>query len=376
MEKLNLNAIKDLDVISMEKAKAYLDNLTKPIGSLGKLEDCAIRIAGIRRAPKSLLRRKVIFTMAGDHGVALEGVCTYPREVTQQMVYNFMSGGAAINVLARHSGCEVIVVDMGVAGEILASPIGGGDNSKLPALPADRNSKNFIDKKINFGTQSFLKGPAMSKNEAIDSINKGAEVFEDAFNEKPIDIVGTGDMGIGNTTPSSAIISVITGAKVSEVTGRGAGLSDESLRRKIEVIEKSIELNNPDKHDAIDILSKLGGFEIGGICGLILKAAEYSVPVVLDGFISTAAGLLAYKINPKVKDYMFSAHRSAEGGHRIALEYISLVPMLDLGMRLGEGTGSAIAIGVLDASLKILNEMATFESAGVSKANSEEVKAK
>lgn len=352
MKELNLGKLKDLDKASMEKAKLHLDNLTKPLGSLGRLEEFAIKIAGIKRMAEPTFKRKVIFTMAGDHGVALEGVCSYPREVTAQMVYNFLRGGAGINVLARHSGCEVVVVDMGVA-------------TKLQVI--NYELQNFKDKKINFGTKSMLRGPAMTRSEAIDAINKGAEAFEETNKICPIDVIGTGDMGIGNTTPSSAIVSVITGSSVPEVTGRGAGLSDESLRRKIEVIEKSIGLNKPDRNDPIDVLSKVGGFEIGGLAGLILKAAENSVPVVIDGFISGAAALIAYKINPKVKDYMCASHKSIEGGHKITLDYIGLRPMYDFDLRLGEGTGAALGIGVLDASLKILNEMATFESAGVSK---------
>lgn len=344
--------IKPVNTKIMEEAEQRLDNLTKPRGSLGRLEGFAKKAAGITGKINPVLDRKVIFTMAGDHGVAEEGVSLFPQEVTYQMVANFINGGAGVNVLARHVGAEVIVVDMGVA-------------TKFAGFPVSRLA-GFKDKKIGFGTKNMAKGPAMTKEEAIKSIEAGIEAFEEEFAKKRIDIVGTGDMGIANTTPSSAIVACITGAPCKEITGRGTGIGDEQLGLKINVIEKALKLNAPDPADPIDILSKVGGYEIGGICGVVLAAAGRQVPVVMDGFISTAGALLAYKLAPKVKDYIFAAHMSQERGHKIALKYMGLEPILDLDMRLGEGTGAALAIGLIEAGVKILNEMATFGQAKVS----------
>jgi nicotinate-nucleotide--dimethylbenzimidazole phosphoribosyltransferase len=262
------------------------------------------------------------------------------------MVYNFLNNGAGINVLARHVGARVVVVDMGVACDLK-------DN---PAL---------IVKKVNYGTKNMAKGPAMTRDEAIKSIENGIKVFEE---ELPggINIIGTGDMGIGNTTPSSAIVAAITGRSVEEVTGRGTGIDDNALYGKIAAIKEALRINKPDSKDGIDILSKVGGFEIGGLAGVILAAAANRVPVVIDGFISGAAALIAYTLEPKVKDYMIAAHCSVERGHKIALEFLGLKPVLDLNLRLGEGTGAALAMNIVEAGVKILNEMATFQSAGVS----------
>lgn len=355
-----IKEIKPVNIKIMEEAQARLDDLTKPRGSLGRLEEFAKRVVGITQNMKPEFSRKVIFTMAGDHGVAEEGVSLFPQEVTPQMVANFISGGAGINVLARHVGAEVIVVDMGVAKKISAE-----DGSAY-------GGKNFKDKKINFGTKNIVKGPAMTKEEAIRAIEAGIEVFEEEFNKKRIDIVGTGDMGIANTTPSSAIVAAITGAPCRDVAGRGTGIDDEQLELKIKVIERALKINDPNPDDAIDVLSKVGGFEIGGICGVTLAAARRGIPVVMDGFISTAGTLLAYKLAPIIKDYIFAAHRSQERGHIIALEHMGCIPILNLDMRLGEGTGAALAIGLIEAGLKIYNEMATFGQAKVSTENKKE----
>jgi len=369
-----IKKIGGLDYTLMEKAQERLNNLTKPQGSLGRLEELAKLIVGITRNGNPVLKNKVIFTMSGDHGVTEEGISAYPKEVTPQMVYNFLRGGAGINVLSRHVGARVVVVDMGVACDL-------------------KPHKDLVIKKVNYGTKNMAKGPAMSKNEAIKSIEGGIEVFEEEFSasaqgrpasgwkgtrlpdgqgsasspEKGIDIVGTGDMGIGNTTPSSAITSVITGKPVENVTGRGTGIDDETLSNKIGVIKKAIRLNKPDAKDAIDVLSKVGGFEIGGLAGVILAAAKSRVPVVIDGFISGAAALIAYELVPEVKNYMIAAHCSVEKGHRAILDYIGLSPLLDLNLRLGEGTGSALGMSIVEASIKILTQMATFQSAAVSK---------
>jgi nicotinate-nucleotide--dimethylbenzimidazole phosphoribosyltransferase len=340
-----IKGIEELDADIMKKAQSKIDNLTKPVGSLGKLEEIAVLICGIKRTLNPKIERKVIFTLAGDHGIVEEGVSAYPQEVTKQMVYNFVKGGAGINVLSRHINAEVIVVDIGVKEDIL--------------------SDRVINKKIDYGTKNFLKGPAMTREQAIKSIIYGIELVEEMKDK--IDIVGTGDMGIGNTTPSSAIVSVITGSEVENVTGRGTGISDEIYKRKIEVIKRGINLNKPDTDDPIDVLSKVGGFEIGGIAGIILGCAKNKIPVVIDGFISGAGALIAYKLNQLTKNYMIASHLSVEKGHKILLDYIGLKPLLNLDLRLGEGTGAALGISLVEASIKILNEMASFEKAGVSR---------
>ena len=351
MDKINetINKIGRLDYDLMEKAQERLDNLTKPQGSLGRLEELAKVIVGITRSENPCLKNKVIFTFAADHGVTDEKISAFPKEVTPQMVYNFVNGGAGINVLARHVGAKVVVADMGLAIDLESSP-------------------ELIIKKINYGTKNMAKGSAMTKEEAIKSIEAGIEIFEKEL-KSGIDIVGTGDMGIGNTTASSAIASVFTGSPVEEVVGRGTGINDDILKNKIGVIKKSISLNKPDSKDAIDVLSKVGGFEIGGLAGVIIAAASKRIPVVIDGFISGAAALIAYHLQPKVKDYMIAAHCSVEKGHKIILNYIGLKPILDLNLRLGEGTGAALAMNIIDAGIKILNEMATFKGAGVTEKN-------
>ncbi len=338
--------IKTIDKNFMSVIQERLDNLTKPRGSLGRLEELAKQICGITGKEGRLLRNKVIFTLAADHGVTEEGVSAYPKEVTSQMVYNFLAGGAGINVLANHVGAKVIVIDIGVASDLKPDP-------------------RLVIKKINYGTKNMVKGPAMTRDEAIKAICTGIEIFEDEF-KAGIDIAGTGDMGIGNTTASSAITAVFTKKPIEEITGRGTGLDDKGLKNKIDVIKKSISLNKPDSSDPIDVLSKVGGFEIAGLAGIILAAASKRVPVVLDGFISGAAALAAFHIEPKVKDYMIAAHCSVESGHKVILEHIGLKPLFDLDLRLGEGTGSALGIGLADAAIKILTEMATFKSANVS----------
>ena len=344
-----ISVIERIDYSLAEETQKRLDNLTKPQGSLGKLEKLAKQVVEITRNKKPVINNKVIFTMAGDHGVTEEGISAYPKEVTPQMVYNFLRGGAGINVLARHAGARVAVVDMGVACDL-------------------EPHQDLIIKKVGHGTKNMTKGPAMTEDEAVKSVENGIEVFEDEF-KKGIDIAGTGDMGIGNTTPSSAIASVITAKPVEDMTGRGTGIDDKVLSKKIEVIKKAISKNEPDAANGLDVLSKVGGFEIGGLAGVILAAASRRVPIIIDGFISGAAALIAYKIEPKVKDYLIAAHCSVERGHKIVLEFLGLKPLLDFNLRLGEGTGSALAIGIVEASVKMLTEMASFQSAGVSESN-------
>jgi nicotinate-nucleotide--dimethylbenzimidazole phosphoribosyltransferase len=345
--KETISEIKSLDEEAMRLAKERQDTLTKPRGSLGRLEELSIRVAGIQGNPMPRINDKVVVTMAGDHGVVEEGVSAYPQEVTPQMVYNFLRGGAGINVLARHVGARVIVVDMGVAEDIESL---GGD---------------FRDKKINRGTRNFTKGPAMTREEAVRSIEAGIEVVEEEL-RKGIDILATGDMGIGNTTPSSAIAAAITGKPPSQVTGRGTGIDDDALGNKVKIIQKALDVNKPNPNDAVDVLSKVGGYEIGGLAGVILAGAANRIPVVLDGFISGAAALIAYTMAPKVKGYMIAAHQSVEVGHMVMLEHMGLKPLLNLDLRLGEGTGAALGISMVEAGVKILREMATFAEAGVS----------
>ncbi|MDD4899481.1 MAG: nicotinate-nucleotide--dimethylbenzimidazole phosphoribosyltransferase [Candidatus Omnitrophica bacterium] len=333
-----------------EKIKALaqdrLDSLTKPLGSLGRLEELVKQIAGIKASLDLELKNKVIFTLAADHGVTAEGVSPYPKEVTAQMVYNFLNGGAGINVLSRHAGARVVVADLGVAADL-------------------KPGKDLIIKKINYGTKNMALGPAMLREEAVKSIEAGIEIFQQEYN-KGIDIIGIGEMGIGNTTASSAITAIITGKPLKEITGRGAGLDDQGLAKKIRIIERAIKINQPNAQDAIDILTKVGGFEIGGLIGIILAAAAQKTPVVIDGFISGAASLIACRIEPKVKNYLIASHCSVEKGHRVILEYLQLAPLFDLNLRLGEGTGAALGINLCDAAIKIFSQMATFKSAGVS----------
>lgn len=348
MDLLN-KALKNIKPLNKEwyvLAQKHLDNLTKPLGSLGRLEEFAKRLVAIAENKSPILDKKVIFTFAGDHGVTEEGVSAYPKEVTQQMIFNFIRGGAGINVLARHAGAEVIVVDIGV----------DHDFDEIEGL---------VKMKVIRGTENFVKAPAMTRDDAIRCLEVGIELAN-GYAKKGCKIFGTGEMGIGNTTPSSAIASVLTGKTVSEVTGKGTGITDESLKRKVIVIEEGIKLNNPNPDDAIDVLSKVGGAEIGGIAGLVLGAAANRIPVVIDGFISTAGALIAYCIKPAVKDYMFAAHNSVEIGHKAMLDRMGLEPILDLDLRLGEGTGAALAMLVIEAGLKIYKEMATFGEAGVS----------
>ncbi len=348
MERVNrtIAGIEPLDEKAMAEARTRQDLLTKPQGSLGQLESLSIQVAGIKGDPRPRLMHKVIFTLAGDHGVTREGVSAYPSEVTPQMVYNFLRGGAAINVLAGHVGARVVVADLGVASILERHP-------------------DLRDKKVAMGTRNMCEGPAMSREEAIRSLEAGIELVEEELG-KGIDVLGTGDMGIGNTTPSSAIAACITGAGVASVTGRGTGLDDEGWKRKVQMIQKALEVNRPDPGDAVDVLSKVGGFEIGGIAGVILAGANYRIPVVMDGFISGAAALIATSLCPKVKPYLILSHQSAEPGHKVICEHLGLEPLFNLGLRLGEGTGAALGIFLVEASLKILNQMATFSEAGVS----------
>ena len=333
------------------KAQQRLDNLTKPHGSLGRLEEFARRLVAITENTMPELDKKVVFTFAGDHGIAEEGVSAFPKEVTPQMVLNFLNNGAGINVLARHAGAEVVVIDMGVDYDFTDAGAQHGVSLRI--------------KKVMRGTRNMRKGPAMTRQQAEECIIIGIGLA-DEYAKKGYQIFAAGEMGIANTTPSSAIASVLTGRTVSEVTGKGTGINDDALKNKIAVIEDSIALNRPDPKDPLDVLAKVGGTEIGGIAGLIIGAAANRNPVVIDGFISTAGALIAYSLEPKTRDYMFAAHNSVEIGHKAMLEKMELRPILDLDLRLGEGTGAALAMILIEGGLKIYKEMATFGEAGVS----------
>jgi len=339
-----LDKIQPLSSQSLDAVQARLDRQCKPQGSLGRLEEFARRFVAITGREEA--RKKAIFTFAGDHGVADEGVSAFPREVTPQMVYNFLRGGAAINALARHVDAEVVVVDMGVAHDFPEHP-------------------GLVVSKIGHGTRNFAQGPAMSREQAVAALEAGIAMALRCRGEG-VDLAGTGDMGIANTTPSAAIVSVLAGLSPTEVTFRGTGIDDAALKHKVEVIERGIALNRPDPKDPVDVLAKVGGFEIGGIAGLVLGCAALKIPVVVDGFISTAGALIASELHPHVRDYIFAAHMSVEIGHHHMLERIGQSPILDLRMRLGEGTGAALAMGIIEASLRGLREIATFDEAGVS----------
>lgn len=351
MSRLNetLAKIFPIDAGLLDMAQGRLDMLTKPKDSLGRLEEFAKKMVAITGLKRPCIDRKVIFTFAGDHGVADEGVSAFPREVTAQMVLNFLRGGAGINVLARHVGADVKVVDIGV----------DHDFGDVPGL---------IQRKVIRGTKNIRKGPAMTRDEAARCIETGIALAEEWGREGAI--FGTGEMGIANTTPSSAIIAAFTNADVESVTGRGTGINDSSFTHKVEVIKDALKANKPDPADPVGVLAKLGGAEIAGIAGLILGAASQRVPVVVDGFISTAGALIAYELKPAVRDYIFASHNSVERGHRLMLERMRLRPFVDLDLRLGEGTGAAIGISLVEAGIKIYNEMATFGDAGVSEKHS------
>ncbi len=346
-----IQKITSQDSNARKLARARLDQLIMPHWALGRLLDLAEDLAGITGSLRPVVQRKTIVTMAGDHGVVAEGVSAYPQEVTPQMVHGIVAGVAGVNALSRQAGAQVIAVDMGVAGDL----------SEFAA------SGKMISKKIAAGTKNMAIGPAMSRDEAIRALEAGIDIAIELGSS--VDVFGTGDMGIGNTTPSSAIVAVLSGCPVAEVTGRGTGVNDSQLEQKIRVIEKSIKVNQPDKNDGLDILAKIGGFEIGGIAGLILGAASLKKPVVVDGFISTAGALIAHALAPASAQYMIAAHRSVEKGHRVALDILGKKPLIDLDLRLGEGTGAALAMNFVEAAVRVLTEVATFEEASVSKAD-------
>src|ERR1051326_173023 len=338
-----------LDQAAQREARARQDQLTKPPGSLGVLERLAIHIAGITGAARPRLNRKTVVVAAADHGVTAEGVSAYPSEVTAQMVRNFVSGGAAINVLARRAGARVLVVDVGVCANL------------PPDLP-------ILHRKVDFGTQNMALGPAMTRDQALEAILVGVDVVEQEA-ERGVDVVCLGEMGIGNTTAASAIVSAITACSVESATGYGTGIDHVTRAHKVAIIQRSFALNTPDPQDPLDVLTKVGGLEIAALVGVILASAARRLPVVADGFITSAAALIAAALCPPARSYLIAAHRSVERGHAIALEHLELEPLLALDMRLGEGTGAALGLHVVDSALALLGDMATFAEAGISAAS-------
>lgn len=330
----------------LAQAQARLDRLTKPQGSLGRLEEMAARYVMITGELKPSVPRGAVFTFAADHGVTREGVSAYPREVTPQMVLNFLRGGAGVNVLARHAGVDVKVVDIGV----------DYDFGNIPGL---------ITKKVMRGTGNLMVESAMTRAQAEQALMVGVDVSTQAVRDG-IGLIGTGEMGIGNTTSSAAITAVMTGRSVAEVTGRGTGIDDAGHARKVAVIQRALDLHRPNRADPLGVLATVGGLEIAGLAGLMLGAAAARVPIVLDGFIAGAAALVAVGLQPRCRDYLLASHQSVERGHQAILEHLVLKPLLDLELRLGEGTGACLGMSLVFASIKIYTEMATFGEAGVS----------
>jgi len=339
--------IPPLDEAAMAAAQARQDQLTKPQGSLGRLEALSVQLAGMTGQINPRVERKVVIVLAGDHGIAEEGVSAYPSEVTAQMVLNFLRGGAAINVLARQAGARVVIADVGVAADLPDDP-------------------HLISRKVARGTANFIHGPAMSREQAVRAVEIGAALVFDEGVEQGVDLVATGEMGIGNTTPASAITAVYTGLPVAAVTGRGTGIDEGGMARKVALIERALALHQPDPADPVGVLAAIGGFEIGAIAGVCLGAAAHRLPVVVDGFISAAGALLAAAICPAVKPYLIASHLSVERGHAPLWDSLGLRPLLDMDLRLGEGTGAVLAMHLVDAACRILADMATFADAGVS----------
>jgi nicotinate-nucleotide--dimethylbenzimidazole phosphoribosyltransferase len=343
-----INNIEPQNQQARQQAQDRLDQLIMPHWALGRMMDMALDLAGMTGSINPPVARRKIVAMAGDHGIAKSGVSLFPQEVTVQMAQGFVAGVAGVSVLARQSGTEVVLVDMGIAGDL-----------------DEKTAAAVIDRKIARGTNNFSEGPAMTREQALKAVEAGIEVACDLA--ESTDVFGTGELGIGNTSPSSAIVATLCNIPVADAVGRGTGLDDEQLQHKIAVIEKGVKLNRPDPQDPIDVLAKVGGFEIAGIAGLILGAALKKKPVIVDGFISTAGALVAAKLCPLACEYMFSAHRSVEKGQVAALAALGKEPLLDLNFRLGEGTGAAVAMNLVEGAVAIMTEMATFAEAAVSK---------
>ncbi len=348
-----IDRIGPLDAAASAAAAEHMGRLTKPVGSLGRLEELAIQLAGITGQVAPTFDRRAIVVAAADHGVTAQGVSAYPSEVTAQMVANFLAGGAAINVLARMTHADVVVIDVGVASAV-----------SVEASTPTQAGGRLLRHRIRPGTADLSLGPAMTREEAIAAIDVGLDIARQLASEG-VRLVGLGEMGIGNTTAASAVVAALTGRPPSAVTGRGTGVDDATWRHKVAVIERGLEVNRPDPADAIGVLAAVGGLEIAGLTGLALGAAAERIPVILDGFITGAAALVAARLFPALPLRLIAGHRSVEPGHTVVLDQLGLRPLLDLGLRLGEGTGAALAMTLVDAAVRIRDEMATFESAGV-----------
>ena len=343
-----IDSVQPTDPAAEDRARKRLDSLTKPPGSLGRLEDLAAQVARIQDTDRPLVERKVIIVMAADHGVVAEGVSPYPQEVTVQMVANFAAGGAAVNQLAAAVGAQVRVVDVGVAGDVAAIP--GVEHEKIAP-----------------GTQNLAAGPAMTREEAARAILVGARCAREAAGAG-VRLIGTGEMGIGNTTASAALTAAFTGLPVAGLVGRGTGLDDAGLNRKVEVVERALRVNDVDRRDVLGTLAALGGLEIAALAGVVLGAAATRTAVIVDGFISGVAALVAVRLAPSAAGYILPSHRSAEPGHKAVLDALGLEPVIDFEMRLGEGTGAALVMGIVDGGCRMLSGMATFAEANVSEA--------
>lgn len=342
-----INDIMPQDASWRERATERVEQLTMPRWALGRLLDLAVDLAGMTRSLRPGHARRLIVTLAADHGVARRGVSQYPQAVTAQMVANFAAGGAAVNALSRVANCGLLVVDMGVAGDLSALVERGV----------------VVDASLGAGTADIAAGPAMTRQQAVRCVEQGIRIVSDRARQ--VDLFGTGEMGIGNTTSAAAICSCLTGEPPARVTGRGTGVDDAGLRRKIRAVEVALERNRPDPEDGLDALSKVGGFEIGGIAGVILGAALHRRPVLVDGFISTAGALIAHALCPATVEYTILAHSSAEPGHEVMCAHLGKSPLLDLDLRLGEGTGAALAMPLVEGAARVLSEVATFTEAGV-----------
>jgi nicotinate-nucleotide--dimethylbenzimidazole phosphoribosyltransferase len=349
-----IERIGPLDAAAMAEARDRLDRLTKPPGSLGRLEELVVTLAGITGRPDSSVAGRQVVVMAADHGVASRGVSAYPAAVTAQMVANFVAGGAAVNVLAGAAGASVTVVDVGVA-----SPIPSVD-------PHGPMGGRLIRARVRDGTDDMTLGPAMSRTDAQAAIGVGIELVDELRARGDLDVLSVGEMGIGNTTAASAVVVALTGQPVARVTGRGTGIDDAALARKVDAIERALEVNRPDASDPIGVLAAVGGLEVAGLVGLLLGAAANHIPVILDGFITGAAALVGAQLQPAASPRLIAAHRSPEPGHAIVLEHLGLRPYLDLDMRLGEGSGAVLLLGLVVAACRVRDDMATFESASIS----------
>ncbi len=345
-----IDGIHPVNAQAISQARERTARLVMPPRALGRLHEIGERLCGMQGTLKPKIGRKAVLVMAGDHGVVAEGISAFPQEVTGAMIRTFLAGGAGINAIARHVGAEVWVADMGVIPDLDAASL--------------KNGNRLLVRKIGRGTRNLARGPAMAPEAALKAVLTGFELASSLI-KKGVDLLGTGDMGIGNTTPSAAIGAVLTGKSIEDMVGRGTGIDDQGLSRKREAIRRGIDVNRPDPRDGLDVLAKVGGFEIGGIAGIVLACAHHRKPVVVDGFISTAGALIAHSLCPAAADYMFAGHCSEEPGHRRMLDHLKLAPILNLGMRLGEGTGGALAMSVIEAAVRVMTEVMTFEEAGV-----------